>query len=215
VTWTRIGDDWTDRPAVLGVTRSARLLLLEMYVYGNRHTTDGEVPEAAIPRLTDAEDWRGLLADLAAAGLVEAVDGGAWQLDWSEQETAEQVKARREANQEKQRRYRDRKERHQRGDHSECDPRYCTGHVTGNTTGHATGLVTPSHPVPARPVPLQGTGTGNAGHASADAAPPRPGVNARHPFRDDGSGKSCSTCGLGAGHATHTRDEAHDKDGTR
>ncbi|MBR7744451.1 hypothetical protein KC207_14240 [Phycicoccus sp. BSK3Z-2] len=175
MTWTRIGDDWPDRPAVLDLSRSARLLLLELTVYCNRHTTDGRIPEAAIPRNTDAEDWRGDLEQLAAAGLAEQVDERAWQVDWSDQESAEQVRARKDFNAAKQKRYRDRKARHERGDHSECDPRFCkavTRNATRNGDGDVTSLVTPSRPDPSRPLGRdreQGAETGSAG-----APPTRP-----------------------------------------
>jgi hypothetical protein len=164
MTWTRIGDDWTDRPAVLGVSRSARLLLLEMYVYSNRHTTDGRVPEAAIPRLTDAEDWRELLDALAGAELVEQ-EPPDWLLDWSEQEASEKVHARREFSAARQKRYRDRKERHERGDHGACDPRFCKG-VTRNATHNVTHRVTSSPPVPSRRDRGQGADDDSAGATS-------------------------------------------------
>ena len=76
-------------------------------------------------------------------------------MDWSEQETRERVHARQQYSAEKQKRYRDRKERHERGDHSACDPRFCksaTRAVTGNETSNVTGLVTVSRPVPSRPI---------------------------------------------------------------
>lgn len=167
MTWTRIGDDWTDRPAVLGVSRSARLLLVELYVYANRHTTDGRVPEAALPRLTDAEDWPALLEELAGAELVEQAPPD-WLLDWTEQEAADRVHARKAYSAEKQKRYRDRKERHARGDHTACDPRFCERGVTGNETNNVTGRVTASRPVPSRRDKGQGTEGG-----SARATPPR------------------------------------------
>jgi hypothetical protein len=171
VTWTRIGDDWTDRPAVLGVSRSARLLLVELYVYANRHTTDGRVPEAALPRLTDADDWPALLVELVGAELVEQAPPD-WLLDWSEQEEAHRVNSRKAYNAEKQKRYRDRKERHARGDHTACDPRFCerraTSNATSNEDGHVTGPVTASRPDPSRRDRGQGTEGG-----SARATPPR------------------------------------------
>ena len=100
------------------------VLLVELYVYANRLTTDGRVLEAVLPRITDAEDWPALLEELAAAELVKQ-EASEWVLDWSEQEPAERVNARKKYSAEKQKRYRDRKEKHERGDHTACDPRFC------------------------------------------------------------------------------------------
>ena len=56
MTWTRIGDDFTDQPALLEVSRSARLLHVEALVYCNKHLLDGGLPFGALRRITDAED---------------------------------------------------------------------------------------------------------------------------------------------------------------
>lgn len=168
MTWSKLGDDFTDRAEMFEASRSARLLLVEMYVWSNRMLTDGRVPANVLRRISDAEDPAAEVAELAAAGLVESADKGAWQLDWTDQETAEQVNARKDRRAENQRQYRDRKERHGRGDHSTCDSRYCPSAgkgVTGNEDGHVTGNKTPSRPVPSRP-----EGTGDRGQGKARAA---------------------------------------------
>lgn len=153
MTWTRLPDTFNDDPALLRVSRSARLLHVEALVYCNKHTDhelDGLLPAGALRRITDAEDPEALVVELVAAGLWEVVELG-WQLDWSDQETAAAVNERKKYRAETQRRYRDRKERHGRGDHSMCDPRYCSS-VTGNASGNTNGYETPSRPVPSRPL---------------------------------------------------------------
>lgn len=47
MTWTKLGDDFNDRADLIAVSRSARLLLVEMYVFGNRLLRDGRIPRAS------------------------------------------------------------------------------------------------------------------------------------------------------------------------
>ena len=174
MTWTRLSDNFTDRPEMLRISRSARLLHVEAMVWCNKHTTDGVIPASALSRISDG-DIHEDLEQLLAVGLwwpaiaeYATVNGqpDAWQLDWSDQEPAADVKARKDYRAGVQKRYRDRKDRHGRGDHSACDPRFCKAGVTGNATGNNTAHETPSRPVPARP---GGAGTGT-GAALADGA---------------------------------------------
>lgn len=182
MTWTRLSDTFTDSPAMLLVTRSARLLHVEALIWCNRHLTDGAVPRAALPRVSDAEDINELVRELEDRGLWEPTGAG-WQLDWSEQETAAEVRARKTYRAEKQKRYRDRKNKHGRGDHSDCDPRYCRDlRVTGNETG----LVTSSRPLPARPPTGSGRGSDPAVARCDDC---------RQPLAADGS---CGCPGVGS-----------------
>lgn len=90
MTWTRLSDDFTDRPEMLEVSRSARLLHVEAMVWCNRMLTNGRVPAAAIPRITDAEDIGARIDELIDAGLWDALDDSTWQLDWSDQESSEE-----------------------------------------------------------------------------------------------------------------------------
>jgi hypothetical protein len=150
MTGTPIGDDFNTRPPLLMVPRSARLLHVEALVYCNQHLTNGLLPKGALRRITDAEE-----PELEAKLLVEVgewidVDTG-WQLDWSEQDDADEVKARQDYRAATQKRYRERKAKHDRGDHSMCDPRYCKSAVTGNASSNVTTNETPSRPVPSRP----------------------------------------------------------------
>lgn len=205
VTWTRLGDDDNDRPDHLSVSRSARLLNHEAKVYCNKHLTDGALPRAALPRITDSSQPDKDAAELVGAGIWTETPTG-WRVDWRDQERAADVRARQEANADKQARYRRRKAAHDRGDHSECDSRFCrnaTGDVTGNAASNVTRLVTPSRPDPSRPVPTEGQGQGQGGDSpAAQARRPSP-----HQWQDDGSGKSCAACLLGPAHAIHALPE--------
>jgi hypothetical protein len=170
MTWTRIGDDFNDRPDLLEVPRSARLLHVEALVYCNKHLRNGDLPKGALRRITDAEDPELDAKQLVDAGVWEETETG-WHLDWSDQDDADEVRARQEYRVATQKRYRERKAKHDRGDHSMCDPRYCKVAVTGNATSHMTSHETPSRPVPSRPKD-RGQGQGVAG--------PGAGAPARH-----------------------------------
>lgn len=181
MTWTKLPDTFAEREDLLEVSRSARLLLVEAMVWCNRHLLDGRITDAALRRCTDAPDVDELRDELAAAGvLTRTEDGRAWLMDWSDQERAADVTARREARAETQARYRARTAKHKAGDHTMCDPRYCDRAVTGNATGHETGhqRVTRHPPDPTRPDPTcpvpKGQGQGQRqgdGPASAGATP--------------------------------------------
>ncbi|GAA4698022.1 hypothetical protein [Nocardioides nanhaiensis] len=179
MTWTRLSEDFMDRPEIYRLSRSARLLHVEALVWCNKRGTDGHIDAGAVRRITDAPDWQALATELEASGAWSPDGDDAWTLDWSEQEDAADVRTRRDARAETQKRYRQRQAAHQRGDHSLCDPRYCPAGVTGNATSHATshdtGHKTTPRPVPSRP---EGEGQGQgAGTGSADAPPGRAPAN--------------------------------------
>lgn len=166
MTWTKLSDDFTDRPDLLGCSRSARLLHVEAMVWSNRTLQDGRVPRAALRRMTDADDVEREVQELVDAGVwEETVDG--WQLDWSDQDDAETVRVRQRRRAEIQKAYRKRVAAHRAGDHAQCDPRHCrqtvTGNATGNATSHKTDDETPSRPGPTRPGP-KGQGLGECAH---------------------------------------------------
>lgn len=175
MTWTRLPDNFTDRPDILEVSRSARLLHVEALVWCNRQLTNGRLPKGALPRITDSPDPEADVAELLAVELWELDGERGWQLDWSDQEDAESVKGRQAARAQTQKRYRERQAKHAAGDHSLCDPRFCssavTGNATGNATSHITGHETPSRPVPSRPVP-KGQGQDQEGRPGSAGAPP-------------------------------------------
>src|SRR4051794_14792508 len=97
MTWTRLSDDFMDRPVVLGLSRSARLLHIEALVWCNGQLTNGSLPVAALRRISDSEDLATDVAQLAEAGLWIRESERTWQVDWSDQEPAEKVESRRKA----------------------------------------------------------------------------------------------------------------------
>lgn len=184
MTWTRISDDFPDRPEVLRVSRSARLLHIEAQVYSNKHGTDGRILHVALPRISDSPDLESDTDELAESGLWQRTSLDEWLIDMRDQESAADVRSRRESNAARQKRYRDRKARHDSGDHADCDARFCRS-VTRNATRSETGRVTTPLPTPTRPRPKE-RGRG------LESAPRCPGG---FPFSgDDG------VCGCGEGH---------------
>ncbi|WP_454859077.1 hypothetical protein [Promicromonospora soli] len=176
MTWTRLDDDFNDRPELLALGRSARLLHVEALVWCNRLLTDGSVPRGALPRMTDSPDLDADVKELVGAGLWSETDTG-WQIDWTGQEKAAAVRARQDVRNERQQRYRSRKSKHDSGDHSECDERFCKQAVTHNGIRHEgrseDRRVTPSRPGPARPDPKGGTEGRDAGAVARSAGAPR------------------------------------------
>ncbi len=69
MTWTKLGDDFTDRPEMFEVSRSARLLLVEMYVWANRMLRDGRVPVSVLRRISDSDDVDVDVKELVDVGL--------------------------------------------------------------------------------------------------------------------------------------------------
>lgn len=154
MTWTRLSDDLANRQAFLSASRNARLLHIEGLMWCNDQLTDGHLSRVVLRRITDTPDLDENLAELVEAGLWSTEDEGAsFHIDWSDQETAERVQARRSDRAEIQRRYRERGELHAKGDHRQCTSR-CPkqGQVTGNAMGLVTTSVTASRPDPTRPL---------------------------------------------------------------
>jgi hypothetical protein len=129
MTSTKLHDDFTDEPDFLQVSRDARLLHIEAIVYCNRMLTDGKISAPALRRITDSVDISASLNELIKAGLWHGTDDGQRQLDWTDQEKAENIIARRDERAAVQKRYREKVsepvKRHNSGDHSRCDARYC------------------------------------------------------------------------------------------
>lgn len=192
MTWTKTPDDWFDRPAVIELSRSARLLDLEGRVWCNKVLTDGAIPRAALRRLTDSDDVDQDLAELVQIGLWERTDDGYQIADWTEhQESREVVEQRRGEMRERQ----DRSRRHRAGDHSTCRPSYCkNAPVTRDTSRDERGSHTVSHGSPTRPVPTRPLGRGGregtpaASLRSLEVAPVRSRVQVEHQPADVGSG---------------------------
>lgn len=184
MTWTRLSDTFPTDPRFLGCSRDARLLHVEALIYCNAHLTDGVFPFGALARVTDSPAANAAAVELEDAGVWERdPDRNAWQVDWADQEAAEDVQARRRRIADKQKRYRDRKSRHEADDHTLCDSAHCPAlrgqkpgqkspRVTGNETRNVTDLVTHSPPLPSRPGGTE-TGTGDdAARGAAASSPP-------------------------------------------
>lgn len=170
------------------VSRSARWLDLEAKGWCNEHRTDGALPTAMLPHITDAADPQADAAELVNSGLWVPTDTG-WHLDWSQQETKDQVEDRQNKNRERQTEYRVRAKLHGEGDHSKCVPRYCKEVRTNallTRESHATNsvsnaLITSPQTIPDQPQPVRaGEGLGNAGKA-------RPATGANAPDADERS----------------------------
>lgn len=120
MTWTRISDTFTDQPNVLGLSDAAFRAHIEALVWSNRQLTDGRIPAAGLRRIASAADTKAVVAELLAAGMWQE-DGDAYELDWADQESRENVEARRT----EWARRAARQRLHNRGDHSTCDPKRC------------------------------------------------------------------------------------------
>lgn len=154
MSWTKISDHLMDELDGLGLSRSARLLHVEALVYCNRLNTDGRLLERHLRRLTDATGDE--VDELVGAGVWTALeDEEGWQLDWTDQLSAEEVQKRRQSARVRQRKRR----QHLAGDHSECLPRYCP--VTRDSRPKS--QPESRSPAPPSPAPEEGgTGTGDA-----------------------------------------------------
>lgn len=170
MTWTRLGDNFDGQ--TINLSDAGFRTLVQARIWCNRNLTDGHLPTRAV-RLVSAPDEA--VDELVGAGWWRATETG-YQLDWSDQETAEAVQARRQANASKQRAYRERRDLHAAGDHSKCDPRYCEERrVTGNETrSRDTKPDGPRDAYPSRPDPSPSRGQGKgASAAAAKRQPPR------------------------------------------
>lgn len=177
MTWTRLSDNYFDRPESLTLSRSAVLLDIEGMVWSNRLLTNGRVPKNALGRLTSSTDPAADVAELVDAGIWTETDD-AYMIDWSDQEDAERVIERRSFNADRQRKYRERGEKHARGDHSDCtascpsSPRNASRNGSRNGSDNAT--VTATRPDPTRPQGRGGQGHGADARSAGAPRAPRP-----------------------------------------
>jgi hypothetical protein len=175
VTWVKISDIALSNPRMVALARDVRLLYLELLAWRNRHldgldATD-VIPAGGLHWATDQPDLEAALAALEAAGAIEAADGGHRLLWWvDDQPSIEEAAETRKASRQRQERHR----RHQRGDHSKCDPVRC--HALSRVTNGVTNAVTAradngsSDPTPTRPDPI-GEGEEEGKRPPAAAAP--------------------------------------------
>lgn len=164
MTWTRLSDNFADRPDVLSLSDAAFRAHVHALVWCNKQLTDGRVPERAVGLFTTDPD---VVSELVDVGMWTP-EGTAYVLDWSDQEPAERVLRGKEHRAEKQARYRDRKSRHDAGDHSVCDPRFCKSALPVTKPVTLPRSVTGTRPVPSRPL----------GRDREQGAPTAPGAGA-------------------------------------
>jgi hypothetical protein len=158
MTWTRLSDNYTDRPEFEDMSLSACYLDVEALVYCNRLLTDGFLPAKKLPRITRSDDPEADMQELIDSGIWWEVEGG-YQREWDDQMLATDVERSRADNAERQRRFnesrRDRETRHAVGDHSKCKPEYCSG-ARGEAKGNLTNALhnaPQTRPDPTRPDP--------------------------------------------------------------
>lgn len=202
--WTKLDDNFPDRPDVARLSRSARLLHIEALVYCNRHLTNGEMPANMLRRISDSETLELDVAELVTVGMWQDHDDGVYEVEWDGQDSAEDVQARKQYRADTQARYRKRKEKHARGDHSDCDPRYCTRStrdtVTDPVTSNKNGNETPSTPLPSRPKDRDREEDADGSAKASLALVP---TGTPHAYLNDGSGSSCGHCYLPESHPNH------------
>jgi hypothetical protein len=200
MTWTRLSDDFTRRAAIAGLSDAAFRAHIEAYCYGNAEMTDGRIPSN--PRLLRIALVATCDVDAAVRELLEAElwtqVGSDYQLDWSEQEPAERVRERKAQAAKRQADFKERQHKHKMGDHSLCDPNRCN--ALRNASGNALPTALKTHPR-TRPVPVPSRRDRDGDRGPRDEAQaPQP---AAHQWTDDGSGRSCTTCGLPREHRHH------------
>ena len=91
-----LDDLFPDHPKVVAVGGDAAWLYVCGLCYCRRHLTDGRIPMAAVPRLTDCKSPMKLAARLVAVGLWHE-DGDGWRVhDWDKHnDSAETIRAQR------------------------------------------------------------------------------------------------------------------------
>lgn len=171
MTWTRLPDDYYDRPEIVDLSDAAFRLDVVATVWCNKHLTDGAITLKQVRRLPVDLDPQKAITELILAGQWTQTGPDMYQVDWSEQEPAARVQERRERNAESQRLFRERRDLHNQGDHSKCDARFCPALREGTRNAlrkpSRNASVIDTRPDPSRPP--QGKGTGRDAHASPSA----------------------------------------------
>jgi hypothetical protein len=105
----KVADTFTDHPKVLAAGEDAAWLFVSGLCYCSRHLTDGFIPSSALRKITGKPRPQVLAARLVSAGLWEPVEGG-WNVHHylEQQRSKEEVEYEREANRERQTRWRSR-----------------------------------------------------------------------------------------------------------
>jgi hypothetical protein len=162
MTWTKLGDDFTENPAMRRLSRDARYLRVEALVWCNRFGTDGAIVSSDLRWITDSPDPVKAAAELVEAGFWTETGTG-WQADWTDQFTAAQVQQERAAHIDRQNEYLRRGRLHKGGDHSECTdrcPEVARQRKKRDASHDRSHDVPPSLSVPSRPQDGKGKGRG-------------------------------------------------------
>ena len=147
---------------LLVLPRGVRLLYFEALVWAKLRRTDGLIPRAALPRMTDEPDPADAADRLVQVGLWEAVPGG-WQIVnfTSTQMSAVRVEAQQRAAAERYDRWRSEHPDHPRGKRN--------GVANGKTNANGNGPARPPSRPPAR---VEGGGGGrDAAGATLEGGP--------------------------------------------
>jgi hypothetical protein len=151
MTWVKVDDLITEHEKCVGLSADAWCLWLHGLTYCSRNLTDGRIPKAMLPRLTNLAKPAKAAAELVEAGLWD--ERAKWFAvhDYLEhQRSKAQVEADREAAAERQRRARERRsqeksQRESRGV-SQRDMGVSHGSVTRLETESETDVTTPLPP---------------------------------------------------------------------
>lgn len=107
--WIRLDDQFPDHPKTVAAGPAAAWLFVCGIGYCNRLLTDGVIPTGQVRKLADVDNAMELAGKLVEVGLWEAVEGGYRVHDFLEyQPSAEQVKAERAGNAQRQQEWRER-----------------------------------------------------------------------------------------------------------
>ena len=181
MSWVKLDDNALDDPRLLALDRGTVLLHLEALAYSNRYGLDGAIPAGALRKMTTEPEPETAAAALVEAGLWEDAGDG-WQLVWllGDQLTAEKAQALRKEARDRMERVR----RHNKKDHSLCDPTRCWALRSEERSRERSG--TPSSPLPSSPKRREEEGERTeAGGAIADAGGDQSPAAAAPPARWD------------------------------
>jgi len=84
VSWLHLDDQFADHPKIAQAGGDAAWLFVCVLLYCKRFDTEGFVPAAQVPRLTDRKQPTRLVTKLIAVELLHETDGGYLVHDWSD-----------------------------------------------------------------------------------------------------------------------------------
>lgn len=84
MSWLHLDDQFADHPKITQAGGDAAWLFVCVLLYCKRYDTEGFVPKAQVPRLTDRKQPQRLVAKLLAVQLLHETDGGYLVHDWSD-----------------------------------------------------------------------------------------------------------------------------------